>query len=106
MTALVRPEGCICTNECDEVPEQNPCAYCRGLDIYEPCPITGFGCGSVDDSCDCCTPQQKAAAAGDAPDEWVADLPPGGYVCSVCKTPVESEPCPEHQPRAYSRIDA
>jgi len=41
---------------------------------------------------------------GDAPDEWDATLPPGGYVCSVCKTPVESEPCQEHQPIAYGRI--
>jgi hypothetical protein len=30
---------------------------------------------------------------------WDASLPPGGYVCSICGDPVESEPCPEHAPR-------
>lgn len=44
---------------------------------------------------------------GDAPDEWVLDPSGlmGGYVCSVCKTPVESEPCEEHQPRKYAGIE-
>lgn len=30
--------------------------------------------------------------------------PIGGFVCSVCGMPTESEPCPEHQPAAYSRM--
>lgn len=42
-------------------------------------------------------------AAGDAPtimgDTGII------YVCSVCGDPVESEPCREHQWRAYERID-
>lgn len=40
---------------------------------------------------------------GDAPDEWTIINEVGGYVCSVCKMPVESEPCPDHQPAAYAR---
>ena len=31
---------------------------------------------------------------------WDDELPPGGEVCAVCEQPVESEPCPEHNPRA------
>lgn len=31
-----------------------------------------------------------------APQVWDDSVPPGGFVCSVCRTPVESEPCPEH----------
>ncbi|WP_167305428.1 hypothetical protein [Saccharomonospora piscinae] len=40
----------------------------------------------------------------DAPDVWDASIPPGGYVCSTCHTPVESEPCPDHQPTAHAAI--
>lgn len=53
---------CICTNECDEVPEQNDCAYCRALDIYDPCPVVGFGCGSDCGDDEHCTPEQQKAA--------------------------------------------
>ena len=31
-----------------------------------------------------------------APERWDDSVPPGGYVCAVCGTPVESEPCPVH----------
>ncbi|MEU5157764.1 hypothetical protein [Glycomyces sp. NPDC021274] len=31
---------------------------------------------------------------------WDAELPPGGECCAECGQPVESEPCPEHNPRA------
>ena len=31
-------------------------------------------------------------------DRWDPGLPPGGFVCSACGMPVESEPCAEHQP--------
>lgn len=27
---------------------------------------------------------------------WTNDPPPGGFICSQCGTPVESEPCPDH----------
>lgn len=27
---------------------------------------------------------------------WCSAIPPGGFVCNLCGTPVESEPCPEH----------
>ncbi|MDR6868476.1 hypothetical protein J2Y69_003092 [Microbacterium resistens] len=39
----------------------------------------------------------------DAPDEWIVSYGMGGYVCSVCGDPVESEPCPLHQPEAHAR---
>jgi hypothetical protein len=31
---------------------------------------------------------------------WDNGLPPGGEVCATCGQPTESEPCPEHNPRA------
>jgi hypothetical protein len=37
----------------------------------------------------------------DAPSVWDASCAPGGDVCSVCRIPVESEPCAAHQTRAY-----
>lgn len=39
----------------------------------------------------------------DAPDKWIIINGMGGYVCSACGEPVESEPCREHQPEAYDR---
>ncbi len=47
----------------------------------------------------------RAATTPDAPCKWVVIANMGGYVCGTCGTPTESEPCPEHQPRAYARID-
>lgn len=43
----------------------------------------------------------------DAVDEWILTDGGlmGGYVCSVCAEPVESEPCREHQPDAYERAE-
>lgn len=41
-----------------------------------------------------------AVSVGDAPSVWDDAIPPGGYVCGTCGTPVESEPCSEHQPYA------
>ena len=40
----------------------------------------------------------------DAPDKLIFINGMGGYVCSVCEMPVESEPCQEHQPDEYARI--
>lgn len=48
----------------------------------------------------------RDAVHGDAPNEWNATDPPGGMVCSACQMPVESEPCPDHQPRAHARYQA
>lgn len=31
---------------------------------------------------------------------WDDGCPPGGMVCATCGEPVESEPCPEHNPKA------
>ena len=38
----------------------------------------------------------------DAADEWIVINGMGGYVCSACGMPVESEPCQEHQAEAVS----
>jgi hypothetical protein len=40
----------------------------------------------------------------EVPDFWDSTVPPGGYVCSVCGDPVESEPCPKHQTAAYGSM--
>jgi hypothetical protein len=63
------PASCTCTNECSEEPEYTDCLYCKRSDIYDPCPAIGFGCGmgagpEDKQNCECCTPQQWAAAAG------------------------------------------
>lgn len=50
---------------------------------------------------------QDPAPEADAPDMHVYAHefdPIGGYVCSACGVPVESEPCQEHQPAAYARF--
>lgn len=40
----------------------------------------------------------------DVPHIWDGTIPPGGYVCSICGTPVESEPCQQHQGAAYGSM--
>lgn len=68
--ALIRQEppstdtaDCICAALKDCAETDNPCPYCRTLDPYSPCPELGYGCGLLDDACDCCTPAQRLAAA-------------------------------------------
>ena len=34
---------------------------------------------------------------GRAESTWDDLVAPGGFVCAVCGTPTESEPCPDHQ---------
>lgn len=46
----------------------------------------------------------QAAVTPDAVSQWVLIDDIGGYVCATCGASTESEPCPEHQPRAYARI--
>lgn len=41
----------------------------------------------------------------DARNVWTDDDFPGGFVCSVCREPTESEPCRDHQPVAYEEHD-
>ena len=40
----------------------------------------------------------RATAVADAilRETWDATVAPGGYACTVCRVPVESEPCPQH----------
>lgn len=42
---------------------------------------------------------------GDALDVWSREVAPGGMVCAVCGMPTESEPCEEHQPAAWARME-
>lgn len=35
---------------------------------------------------------------GDGTEIWDDSLAPGGWVCAICRNPVESEPCPDHYP--------
>jgi hypothetical protein len=42
----------------------------------------------------------------DAPDQWVVLYGMGGYVCSECGMPTESEPCADHQPNACARMSS
>ena len=42
----------------------------------------------------------------DAADKWVLYNEIGGYVCSACGTPTESEPCAHHQPEAFAKMHA
>lgn len=55
-----RPANCTCTDYCPE--SDNPCPHCRQLDPYDPCPITGFGCGTDCGDDEHCTPEQQRAA--------------------------------------------
>lgn len=62
---------CRCTNVCGDPGDGAGCCYCNHTDIYEPCPVVGFGCGwqvaaGVSDvhRCDCCSDAEWNAAAG------------------------------------------
>ena len=46
--------------------------------------------------------QIKTATPDDAPCVWDDSVAPGGFVCGLCRLPVESEPCREHQPGAFA----
>lgn len=62
MTTESAAAPCICTDSCPE--DDNDCPHCRTLDIYDPCPVVGFGCGECGDVDDpCCTPEQQKAAS-------------------------------------------
>lgn len=68
---------CTCTTDCGD-PGEAGCCFCNHTDVYEPCPVVGFGCGgdarpyvwcgevktnSQAARCDCCTDEQWAAAS-------------------------------------------
>ena len=36
---------------------------------------------------------------------WSDAVAPGGFVCSICGMPVESEPCADHAPEAIEGCD-
>ena len=57
------PADCICEALKNCAEEDNPCPHCRTIDPYAGCPQLGYGCGLLTDACECCTPDQKKAAA-------------------------------------------
>lgn len=63
MPSSTDQDDCICAALKLCAKTDNPCPYCRASDSYAGCPQLGFGCGLLDDECDCCTPEQKSAAA-------------------------------------------
>jgi hypothetical protein len=60
-------DTCTCAESgwCGESSEAG-CCFCLHSDPYDPCPVFGFGCGfgapSDQPGCDCCEPEQYAAA--------------------------------------------
>ncbi len=71
-------DTCRCVHDCGD-PGEAGCCWCNHTDVYEPCPVVGFGCGfnarpyiwcgviKREDPdkhrCDCCTDEQWTAAA-------------------------------------------
>lgn len=104
-------------HQCDGVGRQpfttEQCARCRGRGVIaDPAPYCDHG---PFDACRCLAPQAIAVGQSAPEPEPGVDAedmhvyahefdPIGGYVCAECGTPTESEPCPEHQPIAYSKM--
>jgi hypothetical protein len=59
---MSKPSDCNCIDYCPE--SDNTCPHCTLLDLYEPCPVVGFGCGSSCGDDEHCTPEQQKAADG------------------------------------------
>lgn len=66
-----RPTDCICDEWCyrgEDGTGSPVCPYCtHQIDVvYDPCPVTGFGCGLGANvhtpPCECCTPEQWKTA--------------------------------------------
>lgn len=53
---------CTCTNWCSDDKSLITCPHCLTLDICDPCPVVGFGCGLGCGDDDHCTPEQQKAA--------------------------------------------
>lgn len=58
MNACICVTACLDRREVDGLTDDTACTHCESIDIYDPCPVTGFGCFG---DCDCCTPEQKVA---------------------------------------------
>lgn len=43
------------------------------------------------------TKESNEEEATTVPSVWDGSVAPGGWVCSVCGMPTESEPCVDHQ---------
>ena len=54
-----KPTDCTCVDYCSDDISLIDCLHCKTIDIYDACPVVGFGCG---EGCDCCTPEQQQAA--------------------------------------------
>jgi hypothetical protein len=82
---------------------------CEKTCAYGECGVSGLPGEACGGCCGCrggCVveheEQMVEAQRGDAPTVWDSSVAPGGLMCAPCGTPVESEPCREHQPRAYA----
>jgi hypothetical protein len=56
-------KACVCTNWCSDDKSLITCPHCLTLDVYDPCPIVGFGCGLDCGDDEHCTPEQQNAAS-------------------------------------------
>lgn len=77
--------------------------YLRGACLPDPVDPEPYCDHGPFDACRCLVPTPPA----DAEDMHVYAHefdPIGGFVCAVCGTPTESEPCRDHQPNAYAKI--
>lgn len=54
-------DDCTCTNFCSDDHSLIDCSHCKTLDVYDPCPVVGFGCGTDCGDDEHCTPKQQAA---------------------------------------------
>lgn len=62
MSAANVHADCTCTNFCSDDASLIDCPHCKTLDIYDPCPVVGFGCGTDCGDDEHCTPEQQKAA--------------------------------------------
>ena len=55
-----REPECRCTTWCGD-PGESGCCFCNRSDVYDPCPVVGYGCGmgaTGPRTCECCTDEQ------------------------------------------------
>lgn len=71
---------------------------CDGIVVWSDPPTPDLGAPEplVRESSEVSWPQWKRELLYE--EVWDAAVPPGGYICSTCGTPVETEPCPDHAP--------
>jgi len=63
--STLESECCRCSTWCGD-PGEAGCCYCNYSDVYMPCPVIGYGCGTGGNTrrCDCCSDLQWRATGG------------------------------------------